>query len=245
MDRDYESEANLGIYLNFHYAEPGRGFSGKFGMDRLGLFHENVLDRFLRISSKSGCFALDLGCGVGGASFHLSRHFDSVSGMDYSESFVRSANRIKETGSVHYRIRTTANGWENAIACMPPEANPEKVRFVVGDACDSACFESTYDCVIALNLLCRTRDPKAVVENIAQSVSPGGQVILSMPLSWSREFTPEEKWIVGDPLAFLQQHLGDSFLIDGTEDIPFLMRETERKHHWCIAHCSSWTKKNT
>ena len=245
MDTDYESVANLGIYLNFHFGNPDAGFAGKFGMARFGLFHEVVLDRFLRKGDRPGSSALDIGCGVGGASFHLSKFFDRVKGIDLSGSFVSSANVIKEKGRLDYRIRKTGNEWENAVALLPNGTNSERIIFKVGDACDSSCFPDTHDCVIALNLLCRTPDPRTALENIAKSVRPGGQVILSMPLSWSQEFTPREHWINGDPLIFLQERLGDTFKPDGSDDIPFLMCETERKHYWCVSHCSSWTKKTS
>jgi cyclopropane fatty-acyl-phospholipid synthase-like methyltransferase len=39
--------------------------------------------------------AIDIGCAVGGASFHLAAHFDTVLGVDFSQSFVNAANMMK------------------------------------------------------------------------------------------------------------------------------------------------------
>lgn len=48
--------------------------------------------------------ALDIGCAVGGSSFHLTKAgFGDVLGMDYSNAFISAANRLKEHGSAPYR----------------------------------------------------------------------------------------------------------------------------------------------
>lgn len=39
--------------------------------------------------------ALDVGCAVGGATFELSKYFDSVVGIDFSHAFVDTANELK------------------------------------------------------------------------------------------------------------------------------------------------------
>ena len=45
---------------------------------------------------------LDLGCAVGGASFELSRSFQDVIGLDYSQSFIDAANALKRDGHLDY-----------------------------------------------------------------------------------------------------------------------------------------------
>lgn len=39
--------------------------------------------------------ALDVGCAVGGSSFELTRHFDQVVGIDFSEMFITAANVLR------------------------------------------------------------------------------------------------------------------------------------------------------
>lgn len=48
--------------------------------------------------------ALDIGCAVGGSTFHLSKvGFSAVLGMDYSKAFIKAANALKDDGMVTYR----------------------------------------------------------------------------------------------------------------------------------------------
>ncbi len=39
--------------------------------------------------------ALDVGCAVGGAAFHLARDFAAVVGIDFSHAFVDASNHMK------------------------------------------------------------------------------------------------------------------------------------------------------
>ena len=48
--------------------------------------------------------ALDIGCAVGRHSFELTRQFEEVVGIDYSQSFVDACNTLKETGKMSYSI---------------------------------------------------------------------------------------------------------------------------------------------
>lgn len=48
--------------------------------------------------------ALDVGCAVGGASFHLSKAgFGDVLGLDFSSAFIKAANGMKANGHASYR----------------------------------------------------------------------------------------------------------------------------------------------
>lgn len=48
--------------------------------------------------------ALDIGCAVGGSTFHLAKAgFGNVLGMDYSSAFISAANQLKSDGSATYR----------------------------------------------------------------------------------------------------------------------------------------------
>jgi 2-polyprenyl-3-methyl-5-hydroxy-6-metoxy-1,4-benzoquinol methylase len=47
--------------------------------------------------------ALDIGCAVGRAAFELARTFRHVTAIDYSQSFVDTANTLKERGCMQYQ----------------------------------------------------------------------------------------------------------------------------------------------
>jgi SAM-dependent methyltransferase len=243
MEKNYESEESLGIYLQFHYGNIPDPFSDRFEMGRFGQFNERVLKNFLRVPEKSDSTALDLGCGVGGATFLLSKSFKKVIGIDLSKSFIHTANTIRNSGEIDFHVRRLGRERVLGKVLLPEGAKAEAVEFEVGDACSLREFDAPFDCVIALNLICRTPEPDKVIHHLEELVKPGGQLILAMPLSWDEEFTPSDQWISGNPVDYLKARLNTSFYLDGCDDLAFLMRETERKHHWCVSHCSSWTRK--
>jgi len=46
--------------------------------------------------------ALDIGCGVGRATFELARVFDEVVGIDYSKSFIDTCCLLRDKGRLGY-----------------------------------------------------------------------------------------------------------------------------------------------
>jgi SAM-dependent methyltransferase len=243
MDSDYESGDNLGIYLQFHYGVITDPLTEKFGMEVFSNFNNRVLERFLRKPIGNASSALDLGCGVGGATFLLSKSFTKVLGIDFSDGFINAAKILLEKRRMPADVRMLGSEFMQGEALIPPGSRPEAVSFKVGDACDLPDQVSGFDCVVALNLLCRTPDPLAILDDFARMIVPGGQLILAMPLSWSESFTPKKKWIKGNPLDFLKERLKTTFDLDDSDDLAFLMRETARKYHWCVSLCTSWTRK--
>ena len=64
-------------------------------------------------------------------------------------------------------------------------------------------------------------------------------------------FYPQSKWIGGyvkdgvevRGFAVLQRILGSDFELIEHLDMPFLIRETVRKHQWTVAHTTVWKRK--
>lgn len=48
--------------------------------------------------------ALDIGCAVGRSSFELAREVQEVIGIDYSQSFIDVANKLKADGRLKYSL---------------------------------------------------------------------------------------------------------------------------------------------
>lgn len=68
---------------------------------------------------KPAPIALDIGCAVGGATFHLSKcGFAAVLGLDYSHAFINAANVLKKEGMITYR--TVVEGKLTVCSCSPP-----------------------------------------------------------------------------------------------------------------------------
>ncbi len=77
--------------------------------------------------------------------------------------------------------------------------------------------------------------------------------MISSPYTLLEAFTPRERWIGGytDPAGEavsvrdgLHRHLGDAFRPAAPpRDVPFVIRETRRKHQHTIAELTVWQRR--
>ena len=98
------------------------------------------------------------------------------------------------------------------------------------------------------NLVDRLYDPALFLSGIASRVLPGGLLVITSPYTWLEEYTPKAKWLGGrrehgEPLttfAGLSRSLAGSFTLLHRQDVPFVIRETARKHQHTIAELTVW-----
>jgi putative 4-mercaptohistidine N1-methyltranferase len=125
-----------------------------------------------------------------------------------------------------------------------------RVAFMQGDACNLKAIYTDYDLVFAGNLIDRLYDPALVLAGIEARILPGGLLVITSPYTWLEEYTPKQKWLGGrrehgEPLptlAGLTQHLEGRFELIGRQDIPFVIRETARKHQHTVAELTAWRR---
>ena len=104
-----------------------------------------------------------------------------------------------------------------------------------------------YDVVLAANLICRLPDPDAFLSRLGGLVKPGGQLLLTTPFTWLEEYTPKEHWIGGIDSdrrseEELTKRLSGEFSLHRHVDLPFLIREHERKYQLGIALGTAWVR---
>jgi putative 4-mercaptohistidine N1-methyltranferase len=194
---------------------------------------------------------LDLGCAVGRSAFEFARWFEHVDGIDFSARFIQSGVRLQEGGEVLYEIPTEGELSTNRTISLERlglvEFGP-RVRFMQGDACNLKPNFTDYDLVFAGNLIDRLYDPAVFLAGIRNRILPGGLLVITSPYTWLEEYTPKEKWLGGrrehgEPLttfAGLLGHLEPAFELVHRQDIPFVIRETARKHQHTLAELTAW-----
>jgi len=198
--------------------------------------------------------AFDVGCAIGRSSFELAREFDEVIGVDFSARFILEAQRLKESGVLRYVVPTEGEleeFHEVRLNKFGLEHASKKVNFWQADACNLKPIFTDFDLVFAGNLIDRLYDPRKFLEDIATRIRKGGLLILTSPYTWQEESTPKEKWIGGykrdgesvTTLQGLEEILGGDFTLLDTQDVPFVIRETARKHQHTIAQMSVWERK--
>lgn len=245
MRHFYESDEQLGQYMDFH-----------FGPERFGVanYPRACAERCLAAAKARGK-ALDLGCAVGRSTMELARGFDSVVGVDLSNRFIRAAESLRRQGRLEYQLvdeGELAHDETAVLAELGLDEAVERVRFEEGDAGDPGSHHRGYDLIFCGNLIDRMSDPGAFLRGLHKLVSERGMVVISSPYTLLEEFTPRQNWIGGyyengqrlTVLDGMTRCLADHFrLAAEPEDIPFVIRETRRKHQYTTAQLTVWDRR--
>lgn len=243
----YETNKLVSSYLHFHYGE------SYFGVNNYPVACIDACMSYLQDAQKQK--ALDLGCSVGRASFELARYFDHVDGIDFSARFIQHGFRLQEDGCIRYTIPTEGElvvYKECDLTELDYQGVKHKVEFIQGDACNLKPGFCGYDLIFCGNLIDRLYDPLRFLKTIPARLNRGGFLALVSPYTWLEEYTEKSKWLGGIKLngenfttldGLKQALLGQFDLVD-TRDIPFVIRETQRKFQHTVAQMTVWQRKN-
>jgi putative 4-mercaptohistidine N1-methyltranferase len=190
--------------------------------------------------------ALDLGCAVGRSSFELARECAEVIGIDYSQSFVRAATRLRDAGELAYTRVDEGPRTTRLVARVPAGIERSRVQFERGDAQELRGGLGVFDVVLMANLIDRLRAPGKCLAQLGGLVKTGGQLVITSPYTWLEEYTPQAFWLCGecgDTLAGLRAELEPAFELIETKDLPLLIREHARKFQWSVAQASVWRRR--
>ena len=242
----YETDRLISEYIEFHYGDEYFGVAN-FPKTLAQLAIETMGD-------KPTGKALDLGCATGRATFELARHFDRVTGIDFSARFIGVGAQLAEQGRLRYTL--TEEGElvsykECSLAALGLSDIGAKVEFFQGDACNLKPVFSGYDLILAANLIDRLYSPALFLKTVHERLNRGGLLMLTSPYTWLPEHTKREEWIGGfkkDGENFttfdgLKAMLGEHFrLVRGPESAPFVIRETKRKFQHTLSEVTVWER---
>lgn len=230
MSNSYESETLLRQYLDFHYRSQDADYLPHHPLPAgvLG-YPERCAAKLIEHSKHFGS-ALDLGCAVGGSSFALANVFDQVLGIDFSASFIRTASQLATSGEFRLSEKTYA----------PPSGNRKCTpKFQTGDACNLPEDLGVFDAVLMANLLCRLPDPAACLSQLKKITRPDSVLLFTTPCSWDEAFTPREKWL-WPTLEGLHEHLDGWCECIEVLEMPFVLKDHERRAQFTVAQASIW-----
>lgn len=241
----YETDQSVTQYLEFHY-----------GPEALGVrnFPVACIDRAMQHSAghnRERC--LDIGCSVGRSSFELAQYFAHVDAIDFSARFIQAGVRLQQGEQVLYEIQTEGDLTTSraiSLQSLGLDQVGNRVGFMQGDACNLKPQYSDYDLVFAGNLIDRLYDPALFLRGISSRLLPGGHLVITSPYTWLEEYTQKSHWLGGrrehgEPLTTfegLERLLSETFTLVAREDLPFVIRETARKHQHTIAEMTVWRK---
>jgi len=197
-----------------------------------------VIDQAQRLGINMNA-VLDVGCAVGGSCVELAKKFKSVNGIDISKSFIDRASHILEKNTVSYWVPVSGSQQRLSRSSIDPLIDKSRIRFDVQDAC-SLNISSTFDAILAANLLCRLHDPLAFLQSLPSITCEKALVVIVTPFSWLEEFTSPEKWISEQDLILHMQCLG--FELKSYMNIPSVIREHERKYQYIVSKANIFLK---
>jgi putative 4-mercaptohistidine N1-methyltranferase len=243
---NYETDRLLSEYAEFHYGDDYYGVAN---------FPRTVADLCIdALAGRPARTALDLGCATGRASFELAKHFEQVTGLDFSARFINVGVQLATQGKLRYTLADEGelvSYHERRLADLGLDAVRAKVAFFQGDACNLKPHFTGYDLVLAANLIDRLYSPRKLLEHIHERIVPGGLLVIASPYTWLEEHTPRAEWIGGfkqdgenfSTLDGLQAILGRHFRRLGEpRSLPFVIRETRRKFQHTLSEVTVWER---
>ncbi len=252
----YDTDELVDQYLLFHFGSESEqrddAITAAVGHPTVGNLIERTVALVNEYSQKQDS-VLDLGCAVGRSSFELSKTFNTVVGLDYSQAFVDAANAMKTNRELPYRRRETGRHFENLTARLDKRVETQRVTFVQGDAThlrgtDLLQQQDPFDALLLSNLLCRLGSPRDCLQQFAKSdryVRRGGVLVIASPNTWMTDFTPEDEFLDGQDSEATLQAIGSclpGFTLLHNEDVPFMIREHRRKYEYIVSQVSVWRK---
>ena len=242
----YESDRQLSEYAEFHYGDEYFGVPN-FPKALAQIAIEAMGDRPARR-------ALDLGCATGRSTFELARHFEHVTGVDFSARFINAGVHLAEQGELRYTLPDEGelvSYKTRRLADMGLDAVRRRVDFQQGDACNLKSVLTGYDFMLAANLIDRLYDPAAFLKSVHERLNVGGVLMISSPYTWLEEHTKRDDWLGGfkkdgeswTTLDGMKAILGEHFRpLGAPRDVPFVIRETRRKHQHTVAEVTLWER---
>jgi putative 4-mercaptohistidine N1-methyltranferase len=245
-DNVYETDEQISQYCEFHYGEENFGVKNfpKNSVDLLKPYLENI----------NTTKALDLGCSVGRSTFELAHTFDEVLGIDFSTNFINVGIKLKKYENLTFKVATQGDLFDEKTVSLKEfnlENIKKRVTFMQGDACNLKELYTAYDLIFCSNLIDRLYYPQKFLDDIPKRVNKDGLLVLLSPYTWLETYTPKENWLGGflkdnieiKTLDTLKTNLKNEFELLDTIDVPFVIKETNRKFQHSISQMSIWKKK--
>jgi len=250
--RLYETDQLVTQYLDFHYFDAASaGATAPLGVPNFPRACVEAVMPHVPTDRRDRC--LDIGCSVGRSALEFARHFSHVDAIDFSARFIQAGVRLQAGDEVHYEVPTEGElTVSRAISLdrLGLSTVGDRVSFLQGDACNLKAMFADYDLVFAGNLIDRLYDPGLFLSGIADRIRAGGLLAITSPYTWLEEYTPRAKWLGGrreggEPLSTfdgLSASLAGGFSLVHRCEIPFVIRETARKHQHSVAELTIWRK---
>lgn len=223
-DASYPAQlAHLSIYLDAHWgdrAEP-----------RVDGATAAIADKLAALPHVDA--AVELGCSTGRIVAELARTATHIVGVDRHLASLRRARRLLAGDTLAYNRRVSGRTYTTATAHAGDRTVPASRRTLVcGDALDPPLVPTSFDRVVALNVLDAVAHPRQLLAVMYDLCVPGGEIILTTPYAWSSQVVEHgEELDAAGVLAWFAEH---GLTLEDQADLPWVLRRDARA---TLAYC--------
>jgi SAM-dependent methyltransferase len=226
----WESDAGIQVYKRAQYssifpkAESSAGLTTFQSTPGYRDFYERCLD-IVGARCKMHHHAVDIGCGVGGFTYRLSKLFSNVLGLDYSLKAVSTARQLTESYA-NPSLVTPERSYPNTPVIT--SATTGKIDIITGDITSLPLRTGTFDLAVSLNLIDVLPEPEQLISASAKALSQGGLFLLSTCFYWRVDRSACRNWLLTatDVERCLVTH--GFRVLEHHERIPWLLPMSER-----------------
>lgn len=140
---------------------------------------------------------LDCGCGVGILTFECASHGRNTVGIDSSPKMIAFCKQCQTSvGPFHVELPGIGHRARRGTLTLPDEFRRASSRFELGNVLDLSYDTGSIGGVICSNVLDRVTEPRKAAEELARVMAPGAVALVSSPLDWRAEHTPDAgQWV--------------------------------------------------
>ena len=191
----FETDESVCQQLASHY--PKESYQGENFSVKLAEYVRDICH--ITLSQKIVEKMLNLGCSVGRTAFELSPSFKTIDAVDFSARYIQHGVQLQNNQTV--RFQTIEQGdivHFNEISLLQFVKNYQgNVTFSQGDAVNLKPNFNGYDVIFLQQVLEQSYDPKTILKNIDQRLTPSGLLIIASNYSFNEAITQKDKWLGG------------------------------------------------
>lgn len=199
--------------------------------------------------------ALDLNTDTGRMAFELARHFEHVTGLDFTARYIRMAFNMQERGFIRYVLKDEGElpvFVEKHLKDFGLGSGAKKVEFAQADPVNLKPKYMEYNLIVAVNLLEEMYNPLEFLKNIHKRMAKNGLLIIGSTYNWSTEYTKKENWPGGfkkdgEPVKSLEgmENVLSKYFLRQKEtiQIPLVKRINAQNFEYKLSELSFWELK--
>lgn len=157
------------------------------------------LDQALRDLPTNRLPIIDLGCAVGGTTFHIASQRKTLTlGVDLNWPFLGIARNIMDFGKSPYPHRVIGNEFQTREIVAHPDS-ASLTDFWIADALHLPFSADSFGCAVAFNLIDCVPSPIRLVQSITDILHTESGACITTPYDWASHATPPSDWISDHP----------------------------------------------